>query len=438
MIYACHHDDAETMAACLADWATHYGGLPEILSTDQGPHFKNKLVAALIARALMTHHLSFAHCPWSNGTAEVVNKAVHRAFQSVISTLEKDKSDWPLYVAAVSVAINNVKRKELRRQDERGRWVHVSASEAFLPNLARADVYHQLRHLEPEVMAAVQGPATECLAEAIQQSVVDSRETDDRNVRPHFELEQNKKVFGKVIRQAQMGAGHTPSAKKHAIAKGQPLPPVNLRVNSRKYVEKGDFVLVALPKQFGRRLHGKLTLNWMGPFMVRDETEPYIYAVENLVDHIVSKHHRARIRIYCEGARGNKAAMIAWVGKGLQDSLYKVEEIIDLRTNEKTGHFELEAKWLGFSKEETTWEPLATLYEDAPEHVREFLGQKNNALFRAARKTLPPEGVRPVQSARVRMVRPPPARYLDPGQMGALTEAPEEGDTWLSDADSDG
>eukprot|EP00918_Siedleckia_nematoides_P099937 GHVU01218606.1.p1 GENE.GHVU01218606.1~~GHVU01218606.1.p1 ORF type:complete len:1004 (-),score=109.13 GHVU01218606.1:721-3732(-) len=435
MLYACQTDDGETVGNCLADWAKHYT-LPEVLSTDQGPHFKNKVVKALTDKAIIHHHFSFPYCPWSNGTAEVVNKAVKRCFQSVINTLRKNKRDWPQYVSAVTTAINGVKRRELQRMGRDGRMGPVSASEAFLPGIAAADVFSQMRAIDADVAAALAGPVADNLAEAIQESLVGGKEGQPVDQRPRFDHDDNKDAWQKIIRQAQMGAGYTRSAKAKAkLQTGQPLAHPKMHINSRKHLEKGDFVLVSLPEQFGRKLHGKLTLNWIGPFQVVDETEPFIFTVRNLIDGTTSRHHRARIRLYCEGARGDRAAMVEWVGQGLQDSIYKVEQIIDLRANEKTKHFEMEVKWLGFSNAETTWEPLATLFEDAEEHVREFLDRKNSGLYLAAKKTLPPVGKKGVPPVRVRVVRAPPARYLDPGQMGPPTEAPDDDDLWLSDAE---
>eukprot|EP00918_Siedleckia_nematoides_P019145 GHVU01040822.1.p2 GENE.GHVU01040822.1~~GHVU01040822.1.p2 ORF type:complete len:117 (-),score=9.31 GHVU01040822.1:1656-2006(-) len=97
--------------------------------------------------------------------------------------------------------------------------------------------------------------------------------------------------------------------------------------------------------------------------------------------------------------------MIRWIGTSLQDSMYKLKNIIDLRANPRTGHWEVEVQWLGFSPEESTWEPLATIFEDAPEHVREFLDSKSKPLFREARKTLPPLGRSADQPADCRLVR---------------------------------
>eukprot|EP00918_Siedleckia_nematoides_P023270 GHVU01050194.1.p1 GENE.GHVU01050194.1~~GHVU01050194.1.p1 ORF type:complete len:205 (+),score=10.69 GHVU01050194.1:475-1089(+) len=178
----------------------------------------------------------------------------------------------------------------------------------------------------------------------------------------------NWKTWRKIMQVARVQQGLTRGKKKRNRNQGgqsSALPNLRLQVNSRKHIEKGDLCLIALPVSHARRLHGKLTLNWMGPFIAVDEVEPYIYRMLNPVSNTTSRHHRARLRLYCERARANIAAVIQWLGSGLQDSMYKLEHIIDLRVNEKTGHYEMEVKWLGFPVEETTWEPLR-LYMTTP------------------------------------------------------------------------
>ncbi|OWZ08682.1 Gag-pol Polyprotein [Phytophthora megakarya] len=60
--------------------------------SDQGTHFKNKVIEALQHAIGGHHHFTTARCPWANGTVEVVNREVLRCSpqEKAFATKKKD------------------------------------------------------------------------------------------------------------------------------------------------------------------------------------------------------------------------------------------------------------------------------------------------------------------------------------------------------------
>ena len=71
----CSAADHEVTVEAILFWCARYG-LPEMLQSDRGSHFKNKLMAELADRMAAQHHFTLAYCPWSNGAVERVNREI--------------------------------------------------------------------------------------------------------------------------------------------------------------------------------------------------------------------------------------------------------------------------------------------------------------------------------------------------------------------------
>ena len=50
----------------------------------------------------------------------------------------------------------------------------------------------------------------------------------------------------------------------------------------------------------------------------------------------------------------------------------EVQKIIGHKTNKADGELHLKVQWLGFTKEEQSWEPAWSLHEYVPGHVRAY------------------------------------------------------------------
>ena len=66
-------------------------GCPLTLIRDQGSHFINRTIAALIEQFKIDHRQSTSYHPQSNGAIEAFNKTLTKGLKKICNT---DKDDW--------------------------------------------------------------------------------------------------------------------------------------------------------------------------------------------------------------------------------------------------------------------------------------------------------------------------------------------------------
>jgi hypothetical protein len=107
-VWLCPHETAD--AASTVESLVHWFSTFTICGTwcsDQGSHFKNRVVAG-VSKALGTQHtFTVAYSPWSNGTVEVVCREVLRALRALISELHLQFKHWPSVVPILQSMLNN-------------------------------------------------------------------------------------------------------------------------------------------------------------------------------------------------------------------------------------------------------------------------------------------------------------------------------------------
>ncbi|CAH9124841.1 unnamed protein product [Cuscuta epithymum] len=86
-------DDAKVVADFLKTRIFSRFGVPRILISDRGTHFYNKTVSALLKKYGVTHKLSTAYHPQTNGQAEVSNRELKSILQK---TVNPNRKDWSL------------------------------------------------------------------------------------------------------------------------------------------------------------------------------------------------------------------------------------------------------------------------------------------------------------------------------------------------------
>lgn len=69
---------------------------------------------------------------------------------------------------------------------------------------------------------------------------------------------------------------------------------------------------------------------------------------------------------------------------------YEVEDIYDHRINPETLQTEFRVKWKGYSKKESTWEPIDHVYK-CPIIINNFIEKKKKALDRRLKDLIPKE-----------------------------------------------
>jgi hypothetical protein len=124
----------------------------------------------------------------------------------------------------------------------------------------------------------------------------------------------------------------------------------------------GSYVLVRYPRSdYGSGRPDKLSPNWKGPYRVV-ACNGSEYHVQDLVTAKIGVHHKSLLKPYFYDSRhGETPRETAVKNKGL----YDVEEIVSHKgkaTNKDSLQFFV--KWAGYSHEDNTWEPFATLKQN--------------------------------------------------------------------------
>lgn len=105
-LISCHTADGKATYTHLLDWFANFGVFRTWVS-DQGTHFKNKVIEALQHALGAHHHFTTARCPWANGTVEVVMREVLRSYRALLLEWRLQPSDWPRIIKIVQMLLNH-------------------------------------------------------------------------------------------------------------------------------------------------------------------------------------------------------------------------------------------------------------------------------------------------------------------------------------------
>ena len=94
-----------------------------------------------------------------------------------------------------------------------------------------------------------------------------------------------------------------------------------------------------------------------------------MYGVEDIVTGRSREVHSARMRPYADASLNVTAELKEAYNNLKSQGEFDVERIeaVDLAADSE--EYVVKVKWVGLDMEETTWEPLSTIYADAPKYV---------------------------------------------------------------------
>ncbi|KAK8598795.1 hypothetical protein V6N13_076741 [Hibiscus sabdariffa] len=95
---ATHNNDARTTVNFLKNFIFSRFGTPRVIISDRGTHFLNRVIEALMKKHGVTHRITTAYHPQSNGQAEVSNREIKTILEKIV---KPDRKDWSLKLSDV-------------------------------------------------------------------------------------------------------------------------------------------------------------------------------------------------------------------------------------------------------------------------------------------------------------------------------------------------
>ena len=146
-------------------------------------------------------------------------------------------------------------------------------------------------------------------------------------------------------------------------------------VTGRGYLpmfEVGDYVLVARVRKPGRV--PKLVQTWTGPWRVVPGGSEHVRVVEDIVTGETKEVHVVRMRPYADSSLvvGVEVREVFEMTK--HQGEFKIAHAISVgKDPARVGEYRVQIAWVGLEDEEPTWEPMSTVYADAPKYLEQKL-----------------------------------------------------------------
>ena len=317
----------EAVDACLK-WFSRFG-IPDVIITDQGTHFKNQLVARLTTLMGIEHHFTTAYCPWSNGTIERMNREIIRLLRALRSEYRIPTPQWICLVPLVQYVLNTNKFDSLAGMSP------IQVVTGRVPASPLALVFRSGKRVRQVVVGRVAVEDIRERTNELQAALVEiHKKVDSERLKKHL---QNKRDQGEVQ-----------------------LPRLAL----------GDFVLVArkVPSR-----PSKLHVVWRGPFKVvgTKNDRVYIIAALDQQQQRTEEVHVRRLRRYTERMINVTEDLQQQVN--FDDESFNVDCFLGYRRVRDERDFLIQVRWIGFNEAWDTWEPIGQLKADVPQLVQRYV-----------------------------------------------------------------
>ena len=348
----CHSPNSTEAADAISWWIARFCK-PEWFVSDQGTHFKCKILTQLAKYFDCKHHFTLAYCPWSNGTVERANRDI-KALLKIIGRETKLSiaKEWPYLLPAVMSILNNTPSERL-------------------DGLAPKQVYMGLPQYNP--FTVLYSPHISEVKDVPLDKEEVSRKFNE--LRAHLDELHKRVDVSKAKRQdANQKASVTYNVKQRRASE------LGIRVADLKIADLlpqfaiGDFVMMAVPKTTKQH---KLVGVWRGPYRVISTISDYIYEVEHLTTGKITSSHISRLKFYSDKELDTTIPELLNELNQEEDifATYTVQSILKHKYDQEKMEHLLYVQWQGFSEDENTWESLVELNEQIPEAVLHFVQQ---------------------------------------------------------------
>ncbi|KAG3079190.1 hypothetical protein PC121_g7041 [Phytophthora cactorum] len=130
----------------------------------------------------------------------------------------------------------------------------------------------------------------------------------------------------------------------------------------------GDYVLNA---DVWAHTRAKLSVKWCGPAQVVEAVSSWIFKVKNLITGDDREVHASRLKLYSDSTLDVTEELLRHIAHNSEGHV--VAKLLDSGYNADTKLFELLASWRGLPNADDSRERAATLQEDVPVLVRNFV-----------------------------------------------------------------
>jgi hypothetical protein len=351
---ACNH---VVVAEAIAWWIARYGK-PSVLRSDQGSHFKNKMIEELSKTWNISHHFTLPYTPWSNGSIEIVNKTIKRVLKTIILENDLNIQDWPYLLPTVQGVINGTSSERLDSYSPR---------EVFM-GLKAHDPFYVLFHPYSDTVTKIVSFSEE-LEEHIKCL---KQDLDGMHQKVTLKKKARRQVMDKAFR------------KKHNLPEedsaGNMIPDCDYRI--------GDYVLVAVANTKPLR---KLDAIWRGPYRVVELVHTELNARGDynnrsfVVEHLVTKErittHSMRMKFFSDKYLDTKIDLDALHHHitSQENEMFEIVEILDYTFDNQTMQWAVNVLWKEASQaiatrdpDSISMEPLMNMIQDQPLLVKTF------------------------------------------------------------------
>ena len=319
----------EVAARSVLKWCASFG-VPKAFTSDDGTHFTGQVMQMASSRLGVVHHFGVANVSWSHGTVERMNREVVRTFRAVLSGRRRPPSEWPLALGDVQWALNSA--------------------------------YRERMGTTPFQMMTGRPPAT-------PMSMLAGKDGDAWTVEElDVSCEQMQSWVAGWVREQE-------DLRRDVVKRVREQRERVREVSGRGCLpvfEIGDYVLVAWVRKPGRV--PKLVQTWTGPWRVVSGGSEHVRAMEDIVTGKTKEVHVVRMRPYADSSLvvGAEVREVFEITK--HQGEFEIADVISVgKDPARVGEYRVQIAWDGLENEEPTWEPMSTVYADAPKYLEQKL-----------------------------------------------------------------
>jgi hypothetical protein len=313
----CSSADANSTVAALTQWFARFGVVRRWQS-DGGSHFVNEIVNELARRLRVEHQFTVSYAPWANGIIERINKEIKAVMAAMLFDAKLDESEWPYVLPCVQAVLNQTPTSVL---------AGFCPIEAFVGSLPTPP-------LEVVLSRTPRG---------VHGVNIQSPDVADSVARLRAVLYERH-----VLIKAQ-------SPRRQRVLPGEREPDFGA----------GDFVLVSRTVR-----SDKTRPQFEGPFRVIDvQDSGVVFEVENLCTGARREVHARHLKKYADSSLTVTQQLLDFIAFNGTGSV--IETILQHRDG-GDGQLDLQVQWEHEDAVRATWEPMASIYRQAPVAVRRY------------------------------------------------------------------